>query len=246
MKPIEKDLMTGMISILHQAIESKQCGMPIMDDGHIDTRLADLKEFEDETGVMFINSPNCKVDLKSMVNIKAINNDNLKECEEISEIVEYANSKEMIVYLDVVGLDMIVTYTNGCLTSIQTNDKYIEKKIPSLNLPYKIKKDGDYIVKGKIIFSDKPIFYVNDIRKGGSDNLKNDLNEAKALDFDVVPFWLANNLKPKKLKDAVDYVINYGADENLDCNGVVFKFNEKKFNNVLNFGGCYYNTDNNK
>lgn len=240
MKPIEKDLMTGMISVLNQAIESKQLGTPIMKDEHINIRLADLEEFENETGVMFVSSPNCKIDLESVVNIKGISEDNLKECKDTSEIVEYANQKEIIVYLDIVGTDMIATYVDGCLMNVQSNYGNSKKIIKSVNLPYKIKKEGVYTVKGKIVHTNKPTFYVNDILEGESGNLRNDLNEAKILNFDVVPFWFANNLKPKKLKDAIDYAIGYATDDDLDCDGIVFKFNEKKFNNILNFVGCYW------
>lgn len=247
MKPIEKDLMIGMISILNQAIESKNRGTPIMEDKYIDIRLADLKEFENETDVMFVNSPNCEINMESIIKIREINNDNLKECKDVSEIIEYSNQKkEIVVYLDIVGADMIITYIDGLLINIQTNDINIKKAIKSLNLPYKIKKDGVYTVKGKTVFTNKPIFYVNDVLKGGSGNLRDDLNEAEKLDFDIAPFWSTNNLNPKKLKGTIDYVIDYAADDDLDCNGVVFKFSEKKFSNILNFVGYYYNNDNNK
>lgn len=240
MKPIEKDLMTGMISILNQAIESKNNGTPIMEDKYMDVRLADLKEFEDETGVIFVNSPHCKFDMESIIDIKAINDNSLKECEDISEIVEYSNQKEMIAYLDIVGLNLIVTYTDGFLTNIQTNDVNIKKKIRFLNLPYKIKKDGTYVVKGKIPFAKEPIFYADDILEGGIGNFNDDLNEAKDLNFDIAPFWFAKNLSSKKLQSTVDYVIENINEYDFQCNGIVFKFNEKEFSNVLNFAGCSY------
>lgn len=232
--------MTGMISILNQAIESKHCGVPIMEDKYIDIRLADLKEFEDETGIMFANSPNCKLDLQSIISVAEINGDRLKECKDVSEIVAYSNQKEMVVYLDIAGSDMIVTYTDGYLNNIQTNDNSVVKKIQFINLPYKIEKDGVYTVKGKVSFVNKPIFYVNNVLEGSSGNLGNDLDEAKSLNFDIVPFWFANNLKPKNLKDTIEHVFDCVVDDDLDCNGIEFKFSEKKFSNVLNFIGCYW------
>lgn len=244
MNPIEKDLMVGMISILNQAIESKESESPIMSDENINIRLTDLREFEDETGVMFVSSPNCKIDYESVVSIEGIDEDNFKECEDVTEIIEYSNQKEMIVYLDIVGTDMIATYTNGCLTNVRSNYGNSKKIIKRLNLPYKIKKEGVYTVKGKVDHADKPIFYINDVLEGGSGNLKDDLNEVKELNFDVVPFWVANNLNPKKLKDTIDYVVNYATDDDLDCDGAVFKFSEKKFSKILNFAGCYYSRNN--
>lgn len=240
MNSIEKNLMLGMIDILNQAIESKNNGIPIINDDDIDIRLADLEEFENETNVMFVTSPNCKVDLESIVNIKGIKEDNLKEYKDVSEIVEYFNEKEVLVYLDIVGTDLIVTYTNGCLTNVQSNYGNSKKIIKRLNIPYKIKKDGVYTVKGKVIHDDKLAFYVNDVIEGGNGNLKDDLNEVKKLNFDTVQFWFAKKLNQNSLKDTLDYVMNYVADDNLECDGAVFKFNEKKFNNIMNFNGCYY------
>ncbi len=236
--------MVSMISILNEASEAKHRGVPIMEDDYFNIRLSDLKEFEDETGIMFINSPNCKLDLKSIVSVKELANDNFKKCKDVSDIVEYFNQKGIVVYLDIAGSDMVVTYVDGCLTNIQTNDGDIEKKIKLLNLPYKIKKDGVYVVKGKIAHTNKMVFYVSDILEGGNNNLKDDLNEAEGLNFDIIPFWFVNNLNSQRLKDTIDYVFDYMVDDDLDCNGIIFKFNEKKFGNVLNFVGCCYSNEN--
>lgn len=240
MKLVEKNLMTGMISILRQAMESKQRGAPIMDDECFNIRLDDLKHLEDETGVMFINSPNCKIDLESIIDIKKEDKDNLKECQSAEEITECFNQKEMIAYLDIAGSNIIATYTNGYLTNIQTNDVNVKKEIQYLNLPYNINKDSVYVIEGKIALAEKPTFYANDILKGGSGNLRNDLSQAKELNFDTVPFWCTNNLNSKKLEDAIDYVINYMTDDDLKYDGIAFKFNEKKFSNALNFAGCHW------
>lgn len=243
MKPIEKDIMVGMISILNQAIESNRQGTPIISDENFNIRLTDLKQIEDETGVVFTNSPNCEIDIQSLINIQEINKDNLKDCKNASEIVEFAHQKETVVYLDINSADIIATYTDGCLTSIQTNDVDIDKKIKLISLPYKINKNGIYTVRGKIAFADKPIFYVDNIIVGDSGNIRDDFNKAEELNFDVVPFWFADSLNPNKLQGTIDYVLDYITDDGLDCNGIIFKFNEKKHNNILNYVGCYY--DNN-
>lgn len=237
MKPIEKDLMLGMISILNQAIEANHCMAPIMSDENFNMRLADLTEFEDETGVMFISSPNCKSDIQSIITIEEVPKDNLKECRDTVEISECSNQKEMLIYLDINGFDTIAVYTNGYLTKISCNHAGVEEEIWSFNIPYKINKDGSYIVKGKMSYTNKPTFYIYDILDGGSGNLKNDLNEAKELNFDIVPFWFANNLNPKKLQNTIDYAFDCVTEDGLDCNGVIFKFSEKQFSDVLNFVG---------
>ena len=72
-----------------------------------------------------------------------------------------------------------------------------------------------------------------DIIEGGSNSLKVNLNEAKELGFDVVPFWLVINLDPKKFQSTIDYVFEYAEDEGLPCDGIVFKFNDIEYGKSL-------------
>ena len=77
-------------------------------------------------------------------------------------------------------------------------------------------------------------FMAWDVIKGGNNSmLKDNLNEAKELGFDVVPSWLATNLDPKKLQGTIDYVFDFAKDEGLPCDGVVFKFNDIKYGKSL-------------
>lgn len=71
------------------------------------------------------------------------------------------------------------------------------------------------------------------IEGGGSNNLKDNLNEAKALGFDVVPSWVATNLHPKNLQDNIDFVFDFAVDEGLPTDGVVFKFNDIEYGKSL-------------
>lgn len=76
-----------------------------------------------------------------------------------------------------------------------------------------------------------------DVIEGGTNSLKNNLNEAKELSFDVVPFWFnsnsANALNPKNLQSNIDFVFDYAKENSLPCDGVVFKFNDIEYGKSL-------------
>lgn len=56
MNSIELDIMKGMVSILNEASDRYYNGKPlIMSDSEFDSRLADLKQFEEETGFVLAN-----------------------------------------------------------------------------------------------------------------------------------------------------------------------------------------------
>ena len=246
MNAIELDIMKGLVSILNEASNAYNLGKPIMSNEQYDTRLSDLKQLEDEAGFMFVNSPTCKKDLKSIIEAREFKDDNLKECNNVEDVIEFSNQKEMVLLADITGLDMLVTYKNGFLTSIQIENINMDTYdlVKAANIPYRINKDGDYSVYGKVTLSNKPTFYVANIIKGGTNSLKDNLNEMKELGFDIILFWVANNLNPKKLQSTIDYVFDYIEEDCMPCNRIVFKFDNIKYGNISNFSGCYYSNEN--
>lgn len=76
-------------------------------------------------------------------------------------------------------------------------------------------------------------FYAWDVISGGNNNLSDNLNEARSLCFDVVPYWSAVNLNPQKLQGTLDYIFDFAKEEGLPCDGIVFKFNDIKYGKSL-------------
>ena len=90
--------------------------------------------------------------------------------------------------------------------------------------------DTSLVVKRKISF------IVWDVIEGGnSNNIKDNLNEAMELNFNVVPHWLTNNLDPKKLQGTLDYIFDVATDDGLPCDGIVFKFNDIEYGKSLGY-----------
>lgn len=90
------------------------------------------------------------------------------------------------------------------------------------------------VLDTSLVAKRKLSFYAWDVVEGGIANkLKDNLNEAKTLDFDVVPSWIATNLDPKNLQDNIDFVFDFAKEEGLPIDGVVFKFNDIEYGKSL-------------
>lgn len=218
MNQIELNLMKGMISVLNEAQKR-----PILSSEQYEVRLADLKQFEQETNFAYMNSPTCKNNVYSVVEVKNIPKYNLRKCHDIESIVEFANQKEMLVYPSLVGTNITIAYNDGIMTNL-TIDNIAFNLNEVDNVPYKINRTGVYIVSGILTHDLK--FYVNDVIDGGGNILKGNLKEAEELGFDIVHNWIASTLNPKHLQNNIDYVFDYMLENELSCNGIVFMFND--------------------
>ena len=109
----------------------------------------------------------------------------------------------------------------------------------------KVNKNGEYknsrnLAAGTLSVLDTSLvakrrlkFYGWDVINGGGDSLSDNLNEAKELGFDIVPFWSAINLDPKKIQNTLDYIFDFAEEEGLPCDGIVFKFNDVEYGKSL-------------
>lgn len=283
MNEVELDIMRGMVSILNDASEAYyNTGNPIMSDEEFDMRLDDLRQFEEETGFILSNSPTQRVGAKVLTELNEITHSHpmlsLEKCHAVEELIKFANGKELVASIKLDGLTVSITYEDGILVKAETRGNgYVGSDITEhikqfKNVPFKINKNGTYIVDGEAIITDEDFREINkdgefknsrnlaagtlsvldtslvakrklcfmawDIIDGGSSNsLKDNLNEAKTLGFDVVPSWVngnsANALNPKNLQSNIDYVFDFAANEGLPCDGIVFKFNDIEYGKSL-------------
>lgn len=290
MNSIDLDIMRGMVSILNDASEAYyNTGNPIMSDSEFDMRLEDLRQFEEETGFILSNSPTQKVGAKVLTELNETTHSHpmlsLEKCHTVEELIKFANNKELVVSIKLDGLTVSITYENGILVKAETRGNgYVGSDITEhikqfKNVPFKINKEGIYIVDGEAIITDEDFAEINgngefknsrnlaagtlsvldtslvakrklsfmvwDIIEGGSSNkLKDNLNEAKTLGFDVVPSWVNGNstnaLNPKNLQSNIDYVFDFAADEGLPCDGIVFKFNDIEYGKSLGATGHHF------
>lgn len=282
MNDIEKNIMLGMISILNEASEAYyNSGKPIMTDEQFDARLRDLQEFEEEIGIVFSHSPTQRVGAKVLNELTEVTHTypmlSLDKCHSVNELLKFINNKETVASIKLDGLTCRLTYKDGLLVRAETRGDGIVgsditdhiKQFP--NVPFKIQKEGTYIIDGEVIINKQDFNEINedneyknprnlaagtlsaldtslvakrrlrflgwDVIEGGTNSLKTNLNEAKDLSFDVVPFWFNNNssnaLNPKNLQSNIDYVFDYAEEFGFPCDGVVFKFNDIEYGKSL-------------
>lgn len=271
-----------MISILNEASEAYyNSGKPIMTDEQFDARLRDLQEFEEETGIVFSHSPTQRVGAKVLNELTEVTHTypmlSLDKCHSVNELLKFINNKETVASIKLDGLTCRLTYKDGLLVRAETRGDGIVgsditehiKQFP--NVPFKIQKEGTYIIDGEVIINKQDFNEINedneyknprnlaagtlsaldtslvekrrlrflgwDVIEGGTNSLKTNLNEAKDLSFDVVPFWFNSNspnaLNPKNLQSNIDYVFDYAEEFGFPCDGVVFKFNDIEYGKSL-------------
>ena len=172
MNPIELDIMKGLVSILNEASDRYyNSGEPIMTDEQFDARLEDLRQLEEETGFVFANSPTQNVGYKVLTELGEVKHSHpmlsLEKCHTTDELIKFANNKELVASIKLDGLTASLTYEDGILVSAETRgDGYVGSDITEhikrfLNVPFKINKEGTYIVDGEAIITDEDFIEIN-------------------------------------------------------------------------------------
>lgn len=238
MKPIEREMILGMTSILNEAASAYYDGKPIITNEQYDARLEDLKQLEEETGYMLTNSPNQNNKAETTYTYIPTNMD---ECNTIDRLIEFSNGDKMVSSAVLKGIKVSLRYINGTLVSIETNEDccYFEE---FKNIPYKIGKDVTCVVKGMAILIDKTklYFYADNMIDGSDKGIYDNLKKAEELGFDIVPIWNAAKLNPKTIQSFVDFAYDYIEDEaDMPCDGIVFRFNNID-NKPLRYEGIIY------
>lgn len=169
---IELDMMRGMVSILNEASDRYYNGKPlIMSDEQFDTRLEDLRQLEEETGFVLSNSPTINVGYKVLTELNEITHSHpmlsLEKCHTVDELIKFANDKELVASIKLDGLTCSITYKDGVLISAETRGNgYVGSDITEhikcfKNVPFKINKEGTYIVDGEAIITDEDFAEIN-------------------------------------------------------------------------------------
>lgn len=111
-----------------------------------------------------------------------------------------------------------------------------------------INKDGEYknsrnlasgtlsVLDTSLVGKRKLRFFAWDVIEGGGNSLEDNLNEARFLGFDIVPYWTASvtdEVKPNTLQEFINCVFDYAKDNGLPCDGIVFKFNDIEYGKSL-------------
>lgn len=220
MQEIEREMMLGMIDILNEAAYAYYNGEPLlMSDEQYDIRLRDLQQLEEETGVIYSQSPSRNVGAKIISNLpKAVHNHemlSLNKCHSIQEIVEFSNNKELVASVKLDGMTASLLYENGIFVKGESRGNghvgvdITEHIKQFMNIPLKINKKNRYIVDGECIISDDDFAKIN--QNGEYKNSRNLIaGTLNSLDTTVV--------SQRRAKFIVWDVIEGGNSDNLTDN----------------------------
>lgn len=150
------------VKLLNKASEAYyNTGQPIMSDTEFDSKLEELKQFEEETGIVLANSPIHNVGAKVLNNIKEVAHKtpmlSLEKCHSVEEIIKFTNGHNLVASVKLDGLTVRLTYKDGNLILAESRGNGIvgsdvtEHIKQFTNVPLHINKEGTYVIDGEAL-----------------------------------------------------------------------------------------------
>ena len=132
-----------------------------MSDTEFDSKLEELKQFEEETGIVLANSPTHNVGAKVLNNIKEVAHKtpmlSLEKCHSVEEIIKFTNGHNLVASVKLDGLTVRLTYKDGNLILAESRGNGIvgsdvtEHIKQFTNVPLHINKEGTYVIDGEAL-----------------------------------------------------------------------------------------------
>lgn len=159
---MDKFNITSRVEELNKASEAYyNTGQPIMSDTEFDNKLEELRQWEDETGIVLSNSPTHNVGATVLENIKEVTHKtpmlSLEKCHSTEEIVKFANNHNLVASVKLDGLTVRLTYKDGDLLLAESRGNGIvgsdvTKHVKQFtNVPLHINKEGTYVIDGEAL-----------------------------------------------------------------------------------------------
>ena len=133
----------------------------IMSDYEFDQKLEELRQWEEETGIILSNSPTHNVGATVLDNIKEVTHKtpmlSLEKCHSTEEIVKFANNHNLVASVKLDGLTVRLTYKDGDLILAESRGNGVvgsdvtEHVKQFTNVPLHINKEGTYIIDGEAL-----------------------------------------------------------------------------------------------
>ena len=146
-------------------------GQPIMSDYEFDQKIEELKQWEEETGIVLSNSPTHNVGATVLDNIKEVTHKtpmlSLEKCHSIEEIIKFANNRNLVASIKLDGLTVRLTYKDGDLVLAESRGNGIvgsdvtEHVKQFTNVPLHINKVGTYVIDGEALIKSDDFAEVN-------------------------------------------------------------------------------------
>lgn len=159
---MDKNTIATRVKLLNEASEAYyNTEQPIMSDAEFDNKLEELRQWEEETGIVLSNSPTYNVGAIVLDNIKEVTHKtpmlSLEKCHSTEEIVKFANNHNLVASVKLDGLTVRLTYKNGDLVLAESRGNGVvgsdvtEHVKQFTNVPLHINKEGTYIIDGEAL-----------------------------------------------------------------------------------------------
>lgn len=151
----------AMIRKLNEATEQYDAGHPIMSDKEWDDLYFKLKAREEETGIVFPNSPTQNIHFIKVSELKKVNHNHLMlsldKTKDVKDIDKFLQNYDFIAMAKLDGLTCSLRYLNGELVSAETRgdgkvgEDILHNALVIPSIPKKISYWKELIVDGEII-----------------------------------------------------------------------------------------------
>ncbi len=147
-------------------------GTPIMTDEEFDFGIAQLREFEEHTGIIFLNSPTQTVGATVLNELKKVDITpkpmlSLEKCHTVDEIKSFIGKENFIAMVKLDGLSIRIKYKDGELYAANTRGNgsvgsdITEHVKQFINVPKRIPIQQEYIIDGEAIIKRKDFEIIN-------------------------------------------------------------------------------------
>ena len=157
-----KNQIINRVEELNKASEAYyNTGQPIMSDAEFDNKLEELRQWEEETGIVLSNSPTHNVGAIVLDNIKKVTHESpmlsLAKCHSAEEVEQFAKGHTLVGSVKLDGLTCRLIYKDGELIRAESRGNGTIGNIITdhvkqfLNIPLHINKEGTYVIDGEAL-----------------------------------------------------------------------------------------------
>lgn len=159
---MDKNTIATRVEELNKASEAYyNTGQPIMSDAEFDNKLEELRQWEEESGIVLANSPTHNVGAIVLDNIKKVTHESpmlsLAKCHSTEEVEQFAKGHTLVGSVKLDGLTCRLIFKDGELIRAESRGNGTIGNIITdhvkqfLNVPLHINKKGTYIIDGEAL-----------------------------------------------------------------------------------------------
>lgn len=157
-----KNQIINRVEELNKASEAYyNTGQPIMSDVEFDNKLEELRQWEEESGIVLANSPTHNVGAIVLDSIDKVTHESpmlsLAKCHSAEEVKQFAKGHTLVSSVKLDGLTCRLIYKDGELIRAESRGNGTIGSIITdhakqfLNVPLHINKEGTYIIDGEAL-----------------------------------------------------------------------------------------------